>query len=77
MIQAFRWTAVTGVFGVLLLSSTAEASYCEGQVFTPRDAAQKLTMLNALLVRKDEKQIKRLAGELEANLPCMKTPLLL
>lgn len=74
MIQAFRWTAVTGVFGVLLLSSTAEASYCEGQVFTPRDAAQKLTMLNALLVRKDEKQIKRLAGELEANLPCMKTP---
>ena len=74
MVQAFRWTAVTGVLGVLLLSSTAEASYCEGQVFTPRDAAQKLTLLNTYLVRKDETQIKRLAGQLEANLPCMKTP---
>ncbi len=74
MRTAFRLTLMVGLISGALFGSTAEASYCEGQVFTPRDAAQKLTMLNTFLVRKDETQIKRLAGELEANLPCMKTP---
>lgn len=79
MMKTLRLAAVqlmfgTGLMSLALIGNSAEASYCEGQVFTPRDAAQKLTMLNTYLVRKDEKQIKRLAGELEANLPCMKTP---
>lgn len=74
MMKAIHLAMGAGLLGAMLWSHTAEASYCEGQVFTPRDAAQKLTMLNTYLVRKDEKQIKRLAGELEANLPCMKTP---
>ncbi len=75
MMKTIQTAMMIGTLGLgLLSSSSAEASFCEGQVFTPRDAAGKLTMLNALLVRKDETQIKRLAGELEASLPCMKTP---
>jgi hypothetical protein len=74
MMKALQAAISIGLMSTLLWSNSAEASYCEGQVFTPRDAAQKLTMLNTYLVRKDETQIKRLAGELEANLPCMKTP---
>ena len=70
----FRSALSVGLAGAMLLGNSAEASYCEGQVFTPKDAAQRLTMLNTYLVRKDETQIKRLSGELEANLPCMKTP---
>ena len=74
MMKAIHLALGAGLISAMLWGKTADASYCEGQVFTPRDAAQKLTMLNTYLVRKDEKQIKRLAGELEANLPCMKTP---
>ena len=74
MMKAIHLALGAGLISAMLWGNTAEASYCEGQVFTPRDAAQRLTMLNTYLVRKDEKQIKRLAGELEANLPCMKTP---
>ena len=74
MMKAIHLALGAGLISAMLWGNTAEASYCEGQIFTPRDAAQKLTMLNTYLVRKDEKQIKSLAGELEANLPCMKTP---
>ena len=72
-IKSLLMTATIGLIG-LTFSTEAEASFCEGAVFTPRDAAQKLTVLNASLVRKDEGTIMRTAGELEANLPCMKTP---
>ena len=70
----FRSALSAGLMSFMLWGNSAEASYCEGQIFTPKDAAQKLTMLNTYLVRKDETQIKRLSGQLEANLPCMKTP---
>lgn len=70
----FRSALSAGLMSIALWGNSAEASYCEGQIFTPKDAAQRLTMLNTYLVRKDETQIKRLSGQLEANLPCMKTP---
>ncbi len=73
-IQKILTATFVSTVGLMLTINPAEASFCEGAVFTPKDAAQKLTLLNATLVRQDFDRLKRASGELEAILPCMKTP---
>ena len=61
-------------FGLYALAIGDAAALCEQANFTAREAATNLAQLNAALMRKNQKLIIRLGGQLEANLPCMKTP---
>lgn len=49
-------------------------AFCEGHTFAARDAAIQLATLNSYLMKKDFDRFKRSSAELEANLPCMRTP---